>query len=59
MRKEIVKVKMNNVARVSKWNEQSIMIELGSFFVPKRFRDERRESTDPFASLQGREGSKF
>lgn len=54
-RREIEKFKTDNVARVSKWNEQSI-IELGTVFVPRRFRDSD-ESQPTLASLQGREGS--
>lgn len=36
---EVEKLKTNNDARVSEWNEQSITIELGVVFVPRRFRD--------------------
>lgn len=56
-RGKIVKFKTNNIARVSKWNEQSITIELGTVFVPRCFRDS--DESQPTLQLQGREGSGF
>lgn len=54
-RREVGKFKTNNVARVSKWNEQSITIELGIVFVPRCSRDGDESQTDPYFA-QRREG---